>query len=222
MCKRESSHRFTRVCILLCVTLLRWVVASCARACMSSIVAICFVYYMIFWCVCVFLLHIPTCRVLLNRPGFMIYIFSFIQPSSPNVNPAHRSKATSRDAHYVLSTLVVSVSLFPQSWRVFPARRLPFFLTLYFPPFSTISFQHPSAGLTDAQFATRPWRYVPFFVPSWQTFAPQREGEAAPTEADGRGEGRGVAEQKGEGHTEAAAASAVVPPVPPSAAAMVN
>ncbi|CBN78673.1 receptor protein kinase-like [Ectocarpus siliculosus] len=44
-----------------------------------------------------------------------------------------------------------------------------------------------------------------------QTFAPQREREAAPTEADGRGEGQGVAEQKGEGHTEAAAASSVVP-----------
>ncbi|CAN0545135.1 unnamed protein product, partial [Ectocarpus sp. 12 AP-2014] len=55
-----------------------------------------------------------------------------------------------------------------------------------------------------------------------QTFAPQRDGEAAPTEADGRGGGQGVAEQKSEGHTEAAAASSVVPPVPPSAAAMVN
>ncbi|CAM9480187.1 unnamed protein product, partial [Ectocarpus sp. 8 AP-2014] len=44
-----------------------------------------------------------------------------------------------------------------------------------------------------------------------QTFAPQREGEAAPTEVNGLGEGQGVAEQKGEGHTEAAAASSVVP-----------
>ncbi|CAN0130149.1 unnamed protein product, partial [Ectocarpus fasciculatus] len=44
-----------------------------------------------------------------------------------------------------------------------------------------------------------------------QTFAPHREGEAAPTEAGRQGEGGGVAEQKGEENAEAAATSSVVP-----------